>query len=252
LKKTKRGESLSYAEQEIKTLDRLKEIHLTLINDFGESWNLHQILTMRRQTLSRILYYDHLYKKVLNKPGVICEFGVQWGGVLATLMNLRGMYEPYNHHRKIYGFDTFEGFPSVSQNDDGGVHNVGDFSVTDGYVETLDEILRVHESQSPIAHIKKYSLVKGDVSSTIHQWLDDNPGLAIAMAIFDMDLYRPTKDVLEAIKPRLFKGSILAFDEFSCSHWPGETTAINEILGLNNLKLEGFSHQSGRAFCIYE
>ena len=38
------------------------------------------------------------------------EFGVRWGQNLITLNNLRGIYEPFNHSRKIIGFDTFEGF----------------------------------------------------------------------------------------------------------------------------------------------
>ena len=58
-----------------------------------------------------------------------------------------------------------------------------------------------------------------------------------------MDVYQPTRDVLEAIKSRLFKGSILVFDEFSCSSWPGETLALDEILGISNLHFEHFPYQ---------
>ncbi len=47
------------------------------------------------------------------------EFGVKWGQNLALFQSFRGMYEPYNHNRKIIGFDTFEGFPSVDKKDGG-------------------------------------------------------------------------------------------------------------------------------------
>ena len=60
------------------------------------------------------------------------EFGVRWGQNLVTLSNLRGIYEPFNYSRKIIGFDTFEGFPSVHEKD--GTHQSiekGAFNVTE-------------------------------------------------------------------------------------------------------------------------
>jgi hypothetical protein len=36
-----------------------------------------------------------------------------------------------------------------------------------------------------------------------------------ALAYFDLDLYEPTRAVLEQIRPYLTKGSIVAFDEFA-------------------------------------
>lgn len=246
-----RGEGFARTGVESDSLDRLKDIHLDLVPRFGEGWNQHSMVTLRRQTISRILYYDWIYQKLVGKPGVICEFGVQWGGVMSTLQSLRGTYEPYNHQRKIYGFDTFSGFATVEQQDGIG-HSPGDYSVDDNYVEVLSEILALQESQSPLSHIQKTFLVEGDASITIHDWLSENPGLAIGLAIFDMDVYKPTRDVLEAIKPRLFKGSVLVFDEFSCQAWPGETIAVDEVFGINNLRFEHYPHQPNCAICVVE
>ena len=39
------------------------------------------------------------------------------------------------------------------------------------------------------------------------------------MAIFDMDIYKPTKDALNAIKSRFTKGSVLVFDELNCKEF---------------------------------
>ncbi|GHT66660.1 hypothetical protein FACS1894110_10760 [Spirochaetia bacterium] len=36
-------------------------------------------LYITRQNLSDILYYDNLYKKILDKHGVICDLGVFYG-----------------------------------------------------------------------------------------------------------------------------------------------------------------------------
>jgi len=62
---------------------------------------------------------------------------------------------------------------------------------------------------------------------------------------------KPTKDVLEKIIPRLTKGSLLIFDELNCPHFPGETAAVQEVLGLNNLTLKRHPHQSYCAWTVY-
>lgn len=244
-----RGEGFLRTSEEMGSLDRLKEMHLNLVPRLGEGWNQHSLVTLRRQTLSRILYYDWIYQMMVGKPGVICEFGVQWGGILSTLQSLRGIYEPYNHQRKIFGFDTFSGFSSITK-EDGGDHQEGDYSVDKGYEEELHEIMMIQEQQSPLPHIQRTFLIKGDASVTVNEWLEENPAAVIGMAIFDMDVYKPTKDVLEAIKPRLFKGSVLVFDEFGMKEWPGETIAVNEVLGINNLEFKHFPHQPCCAVAI--
>ena len=41
-----------------------------------------------------------------------------------------------------------------------------------------------------------------------------------------MDVYKPTKYVINHIKKRLFKGSIIVFDELNHPVFPGETLAL--------------------------
>ena len=115
------GEFTQQNALEQKMQMRLLELSQGLLPEFGLQWNVHSIVSMKRQTISRIVYYHELYQKIINIPGVICEFGVQWGATMAQLINIRGMYEPFNHSRKIYGFDTFEGFTSVDSKDGGGL-----------------------------------------------------------------------------------------------------------------------------------
>ena len=249
--KSEYGELLSRrSPQENVSNKRLLEISQNLLPQFGDQWSIHSLVSLNRMALSRVIYYYELYQKIINIPGVICEFGVQWGATLALLQNLRGMYEPYNHSRKIYGFDTFEGFSTIDIKD-GGLPSVGDYRSLPGYERTLEEVLSIHESFCPISHIKKYEIVKGDASQTIDIWLEKNPHAIVSMAIFDMDVYKPTKDVLEKIIPRLTKGSLLIFDEMSCQVFPGETTAVQEVLGINNLRLKRHPHQSYCAWAVY-
>jgi hypothetical protein len=179
---------------------------------------------------------QELYKKILNIHGVVMEFGVRWGQNLSLFSSMRGMYEPYNYNRKIIGFDTFDGFPEVDQKD-GNQVKVGDYKVTPNYEEYLEKILTYHESESPIAHKKKFELIKGDAVQTINGYLAKYPETIVSLAYFDFDIYQPTRECLKAIKPHLTKGSILAFDELNCDAFPGETLAFNEILGINNYSI---------------
>lgn len=250
--KNENKELTSKNKNEKQSAEIVKDFHLSHINKWGENWNHHSLVTLQRQSISRVLYYDNLYKKIVGVPGCILEFGVQWGATLAQLISLRGIYEPYNHRRHIYGFDTFEGFLNTNTDKDGALLSDGDYCVYEGYENELERILSLHEANCPIPHIRKFSLIKGDASSTSRKWIEDNPHAIVAMAIFDMDIYQPTKDALEAIKPRLTKGSVLVFDELNCPQFPGETQALDEVLAINNLKLQHDAHQANCAWAVWE
>jgi hypothetical protein len=164
------------------------------------------------------------------------EFGVRWGTTLNLLQSLRGVYEPFNRHRKIIGFDTFEGFTSVTKLDP--ISKKGDFAVTNKYEDELEEILKLQEKLNPIPHIKKFEIVKGDVIKTLPTYLKKHPETIISLAFFDLDIYKPTKKTLENIKPYLTKGSFLIFDELCEDKFPGETVALKEVFGLNNVEVK--------------
>lgn len=189
-------------------------------------------LYLTRQSLARINFIQKLYEMILPVHGVIIEFGVRWGQNMALFSALRGMREPYNYNRRVIGFDTFDGFPSVSD-EDGGTVRAGDYTVTTGWKDDLDSILSFHEQNAPIPQKRKYELVQGDASETLPRFLNEHPETIVALAYFDFDLYKPTKQCLEAIQPYLTKGSVLAFDELNCPEFPGETLAVRETLGLS-------------------
>jgi hypothetical protein len=210
-------------------------------------------LFKKRQELSKQLFLDSIYQKIVNVHGVIMEFGVRWGQNLVTLTNLRGIYEPYNYSRKIIGFDTFDGFASIDSKD--GNHEIiqkGAFGVSQNYDQYLQKILEYHESESPLNHIKKNFLVKGDATITVDKYLKDHPETIIALAYFDFDIYAPTKTCLETIKPYLTKGSVIAFDELNDPQFPGETIALRESLGINNIRIERNRFSAIQSYCIIE
>ncbi|MDJ1018247.1 MAG: TylF/MycF/NovP-related O-methyltransferase [Paracoccaceae bacterium] len=220
------GSTQSEADRKREMVERLRGSRVAdgeLLDNIG--------LYLTRQTLSRINFMQDLYRRIVPVHGVIMEFGVRWGQNLALFSNLRGMHEPYNYNRKIIGFDTFEGFPSVAPEDGDRVQE-GDYGVAEAWQEELEDILEFHTQNAPISHKQKHELVKGDATETLPQYLNEHPETIVALAYFDFDLYKPTRDCLEAIIPHLTKGSVLAFDELNTPEFPGETIAVREVLGL--------------------
>lgn len=207
-------------------------------------------LYLLKPEVARMIFLHEVYQRILDVPGVIMEFGVRWGQNLALLEAFRGIYEPFNSSRKIIGFDTFEGFPAVSEYDAG--VSPGDFTVTKGYEEHLESLLATREQEGTLRHVKKFELVKGDASINIEKYLDVNQETIIALAYFDMDIYHPTKAVMEAIKPYLCRGSVVVLDELSDVNWPGETVALRETFGLNNLRLIHTPYSSKRGYFVWE
>lgn len=188
------------------------------------------------QLLSRFLLMDRLYQQILEVPGIVVEFGCRWGQNLALFSSLRGIYEPFNRHRRIVGFDTFRGFPAVSD-EDGPLLRPGAYAVPDGYEEYLSRILALQEAEGGLPHLTRFELVVGDVTETLDSFLADHPETVIALAYFDLDLYRPTKACLETIRPRLTRGSVLGFDDLNAPEAPGETLALREVFGLDRYRL---------------
>ncbi len=203
------------------------------------------------QTLSRILFMDFLYRKILETQGVILEFGCRWGQNLSLFSAMRGIYEPFNRLRRIVGFDTFQGFPSVSRKD-GALLSKGGYAVTQDYEKYLERILALQEQESPQAHLRRFEVIKGDACVKLRNYLKSHLETVVALAYFDMDLYKPTRECLLAIKNRLTIGSVIGFDEANDSSTPGETAALLEVLGLNRFALKRFPHNSRTSYLVID
>lgn len=234
--------------------NRQKLVQLYHANPIPDNEKLNNTgLFLKRQDLTKKLFMNDLYQKFLPVHGVIMEFGVRWGQNLVTLNNLRGIYEPYNHSRRIIGFDTFAGFPSVDKKD--GEHSViqkGAFSVTENYEDYLQNILDYHESECPLSHIKKNKLVKGDAVAELEKYLKEHPETVIAFAYFDFDIYEPTKKCLELIKPYVTKGTVIGFDELNDPQFPGETVALREVFGTNKVTIQRSRYSGIQSYIIID
>jgi hypothetical protein len=206
-----------------------------------------------RQTLARLLALVELYKLILPVHGAVCEFGCRWGQTLALFASLRGMFEPHNLRRPIYGFDTFTGLAGVGAADGASAAaREGAYGTAAGWAETLGDILSCHEALSPIPHVKKTHVIAGDVTETLPALLEARPETLIALAYFDMDIYAPTKAALDLVLPRMPKGAVIGFDEAMHPDFPGETRAILETFDLRTTRLQRVPTCPDLSFIVLE
>lgn len=204
----------------------------------------------RRQHVTRFAALYELFKLVLPVKGSIVECGVFRGFSLMTFAQLSAALEPNNLTRRIYGFDTFDGFPEVSDEDrpDRTGAAKGDLAA-DSY-EELGRLIDIYDQDRFLGHIPKVKLVKGDVTQTIPSFIDENQHLVVSLLFLDMDLYEPTLAALKHFVPRMPKGSVIAFDELDNPIWPGETRATLEELGLSGLELRRFEFDPYISYAI--
>lgn len=205
-----------------------------------------------RQAIGRFLARYEIFKKILYVNGSIIECGVLYGAGLLTYAKLSSLFEPANHVRKIIGFDTFKGFPSINEKDaargTSSHFKVG--GLKGASIDDVQQAIDLYNLNRPISHIPKVELVKGDICKTAPEYLKNNPHLVVSLLYLDVDLYEPTKVALETFVPRMPKGAIIGFDELNAKMFPGETTAVDEVLGIKNLKIERFPFESYISYCV--
>jgi len=110
--------------------------------------------------------------------------------------------------------------------------------VTTDWKSQLEQILRAHATHSPIGSARNFQIIEGDVRQTLPQWLEKNPEALVSHAHFDMDVYEPTRDALKLVLPRM--------------PIPGETKAVQEVLGIHRLALRKSKFRPYAAYCIIE
>lgn len=190
-------------------------------------------LLMRRQHLKRFLLHSELFKETLTIPGDIAELGVFRGLGLMTWANLLECYCIGDRTKRVFGFDNWEGFSDLAE-EDGSLDEAsgkipGGFNPKN-FREEIDGVVEIFNSDRFIPWKDRIKLIDGDIQKTVPKFVHDNPGVRFSLIHFDVDLYVPTKIGLEYFWDRLSRGGIMIFDEYSIPDWPGETRAVDEFL----------------------
>ena len=205
-----------------------------------------------RQQVTRFLVRHELFKMILDVKGSVVECGVFAGDGLMTWAQLSAIYEPYNYHREMIGFDTFEGFPCVSEKDIGSKENnntvVGGIC-SDSY-EELNSCIEFYDQNRALSHVPKVKLVKGDFLETGAKYIEENKHSLISLLYLDFDLYEPTIEAMNLFLPRMSRGSLLVFDEIHNPDWPGETVALLEKMDLRKYEVKQFHYDPNISYIV--
>lgn len=150
--------------------------------------------------------------------GLCMEFGTGW----MESMRFFSAFLESTQFQFIYGFDTFEGLP-----EDWAGTSTGKGSFNNAIPDDLRSNVK---------------LIKGLVQDTVPPFLAEQ-NLPIRFMHMDLDLYAPTRVVLEAALPYMRPGTAILFDEmFGYAGWRhGEFKAWQEVIPL--LKARNLSYR---------
>ena len=207
---------------------------------------------VRRQYLKRFLAMYEIFKRALPIKGSVVECGVFRGFGLMSWAKISTILEPENLTRRIYGFDTFDGFPAIDEKDQNRFAQAQTGDLSANSYDELRALLGQYDRDRFLGHIPKVELIKGDIAETVPSFMQANPHLIVSLLFIDCDLYEPTKIALNAFVPRMPKGAILAFDELDNPRWPGETLALLDSIGLRGLNLQHIEWDPYVAFAEIE
>ena len=172
-----------------------------------------------------------LYKSVAHLNADIIEFGVFKGASLIRFAAFRQALGKENDS-KIIGFDAFGEFPRTNLGYD---HDHA--FITKFEKESGDGL---HKSQlSDLITTKGYKnieLIDGNVFTTLPLFLEQNHDLKVSLLHLDLDVFEPTKLVLDLLVKHVVPGGIIVFDDYDSVL--GETIAANDFAKREGLKIQ--------------
>lgn len=172
---------------------------------------------------STILFEYALPK--INNDGLILEFGVRKGKTIKEISKRI-------KNRICHGFDSFEGLP---EDWSGQPYPKGAYSEK-GRIPKLPNNIKIH---------------KGWFHETLPTFLKQHHEM-IDFIHFDCDLYSSTKTILDLVRNRITKNTILIFDEYiNYPTWQQhEFKAFQEFVKEKNVSYQYLAFTSKSAVCI--
>ena len=217
----------------------MKAILRQVFKIFGYSIVPNGTLAIDVRQLRNIPYYHSLMQMIKDVPGSVVECGVGKG---RTFLYFSHLINDENIGRKLWGFDSFEGFPQPTVEDMSPRNpKKGEWSGVSQ--EDIKCILR--SAGLPQKFIDtNIVLVKGYVEETLQKY----DGQPIALLHIDLDLYSGYKHVLDTLVGFVAEGGMVVFDEYGERNWPGATQAVDEFLSAYSWTLETHPFSGKRYF----
>ena len=201
--------------------------------------NNNPFLFGSRQLVTEIVTRIKIFEKILDVQGDIIECGTFQGNNLMLFAHLSSIFEPYSFNRKIYGFDTFEGFKSISKYDP---KDINENTFSNANLNILKKAINLFNLNRSVGHINKINIIKGDATKTIPNFYKKNKNLLISLLYIDFDIFEPTKTALDVFASSVVKGGIIVFDQINYDKFRGESLAFKNYFKSNKYKLRKFNH----------
>jgi hypothetical protein len=171
---------------------------------------------------AKLIAQYKIFEMSKSIEGDIFEFGVFKGASISRLFSFREILK--QNKKKIFGFDTFKSFPETNLKEDSKIRN--------NFIKESGEPIS-KKDLSNILMKKKYSnfeLIKGNVLKTLPNFLKRNKNLKISFINLDVDLYEPSKKILELLYNKVSPGGFILLDNYS--NFKGETKAVDDFFKL--------------------
>jgi uncharacterized protein (UPF0297 family) len=193
--------------------------------------------------IAKLLAQYEIYKKIVDLPGDVFEFGVYKAASIIRLASFRALLEN-EVSRAIYGFDAFGKFPEDGLSLKGDNEFVSRFEGNGGYGLTLEETEDVLRRKG----YGNINFVKGDVFSTVPKFLEEHPSVRISMLHLDMDVKEPTEFVLSALFDRVVPGGVIMIDDYTAVE--GATSVVDDFVERTGLPLRKLPYYSVPAYIL--
>ena len=206
-------------------------------------WNIENLFYLQSglSRIFKIICHYEIFKITEKVKGDILECGVFKGNSLVRFMTFRDLLKIKN--KKIYGFDVFGNFPRQQIDEDNMFAKNHDKQIWKGYtVSFLNKSLKKKG-------LKNFKLIKGNILKSLPKFLKNKKKLKISFLHLDLDVYEPTKFVLNQLFKMVSKNGVILIDDYG--QVAGATRATNEFLKKNKrLKIKNLKFNNRLKFII--
>lgn len=230
-----------------------------------ESWEFDVLRLYNPFRLGHLqVWFDFLRTKVAEIPGDVVEAGVFQGKSFLAGAYVLSEVAP---EKKIFGYDTFSGFPPVNSPEDE-LSRFGELRAQ-GRI-SAQHLARVERNLAHLRHLRKLNTLdfstvssSGSFEETSLESIERMAGYLelgnihlvagafdetmteaqagpekIAAAILDCDLYESYVTSLAFIWPRLSPGGIIYLDEYYSLKFPGARLAVDQFFERTNAQFD--------------
>ena len=94
---------------------------------------------------------------------------------------------------------------------------------------------------------KNVEIIKGDILQTLDNYLSDNPHLKISLLLIDVDLYEPSKVILEKLYSKVSKGGIIVLDDYGA--FAGTNKAVDDFFK-NKVEIKKLPYSNAISYIV--